>query len=408
MRRCHLLTRRQWLAGSTLTAGALSLGGAASSAPAPNAKSPIAPVSVAKCASYDQDLSPLLSTMFDQVGGVAGLVRGKTVAIKLNVTGSPRTRFGGLLPGATHWVHPAVVGACCHALGKAGAKRIRLMESGMGRVIPFEDYLLDGGWDVTAIRSAAPLVEFENTANLGTGKRYSRLKVSTRPYIYPAFDLNHSYEDTDVFVSISKLKNHEECGITLSLKNSFGITPNSIYGEDAGVDEPNETPRRGRESILHLGKRQPPKSAPQEIDFKSERYEGYRIPRILVDLAGARPIDISIVDGITSCVGGEGPWVPGSKAVSPGVLVAGLNPVCTDAVATAVMGYDPRAKRGEGPFALPAEYRPPDATGGHWSENVMLLAEEVGIGSADLSRIDVRGTSIKDALFDFEARRKKS
>ena len=34
---------------------------------------------------------------------------------------------------------------------------------------------------------------------------------------------------------------------------------------------------------------------------------------------------------------------------------------------------------------------------------MMLLAEAVGIGSADLRKIDVRGVAIKNALFDFEA-----
>jgi uncharacterized protein (DUF362 family) len=400
MSECRHFTRRQWLAGSALTAGAIPLGRA--EPPAPSA--PAAPVSIAKCPSYDQDLVAALSTMFDQLGGMTGLVRGKTVSIKLNLTGSPKTRFPGHLPGATHWIHPAVAGACCHLLGKAGAKRIRLVESCGGRIVPLEDYLLDAGWDVKALSSAAPLVEFENTANLGTGKHYSRLKVSTRPCIYPAFDLNHCYEDSDVFVSLSKLKNHEECGITLTLKNSFGITPNSIYGGSAGVDEPNEAPRAGRDSILHYGLRQPPKSAPQEIDFQSNRYEGYRVPRILVDLAGARPIDLAIIDGITSCVGGEGPWVPGSKFVSPGVLVAGRNPVSTDAVATAVMGYDPRAKRGEGAFHVYKEKGQKSGDGRQWADNVMLLAEAVGIGSADLERIEVRGVSILDALYDFEAR----
>ena len=402
MSECRHFTRRQWLAGSALTSGAISLGRAEPPAPAPRA--PAAPVSIAKCPSYDQDLVAVLSSMFDQVGGVTGLVRGKTVTIKLNLTGSPRTRFPGHLPGATHWVHPGVVGACCHLLGKAGARRIRLVESCGGRVAPLEDYLLDAGWDPKALSSSAPLVEFENTANLGTGKRYSRLKVSTRPYIYPGFDLNHTYGDTDVFVSLSKLKNHEECGITLTLKNSFGITPNSIYGDSAGVDEPNEAPRAGRESVLHLGRRQPPKSAPQEVDFQSDRYEGHRLPRILVDLAGARPIDLAIIDGITSSVGGEGPWVPGSKPVTPGVLVLGKNPVSTDAVAAAVMGYDPRAQRGQGAFHVYKEKGQKAADGRQWADNVMLLAEAVGIGSADLDRIEVRGLSIREALYDFEAR----
>jgi hypothetical protein len=36
----------------------------------------------------------------------------------------------------------------------------------------------------------------------------------------------------------------------------------------------------------------------------------------------------------------------------------------------------------------------------------MLLAEAAGLGSADLTNIDVRGVSIKKAVFDFEASRK--
>ena len=39
---------------------------------------------------------------------------------------------------------------------------------------------------------------------------------------------------------MAKLKNHETCGVTLSMKNIFGMTPASIYGDDAGRDEPNE------------------------------------------------------------------------------------------------------------------------------------------------------------------------
>jgi uncharacterized protein (DUF362 family) len=326
--------------------------------------------------------------MFDQIDGIGAVVRGKTVAIKLNLTGGGG--FQGFTAGQTHWVHPKLVGACCAALAKAGARRIRLVESaGRKPGALLEDKLLSGGWDVAALRSAAPLVEFEDTNSLGQGAKYSRLKVLTQPYIYPAFDVNHSYEDTDVYVSLAKLKNHEECGITLSIKNSFGITPNAVYGS--------------RETVFHYGKIQPPNGAPQEIDFTTERYEGWRMPRLLVDITGARPIDLAIIDGIESCVGGEGPWVPGSKPVRPGVLLVGRNPVCTDAVAAAVMGYNPRAGRAEPPFRVykgKAEQRVPV----QYADNPMLLAEAVGIGTADLKRIEVRGVSIKDALYEFEAR----
>lgn len=363
-------------------------------------RAPAAPVSIARCAGYDQDLAGKLSKQFDQIGGIGRLVGGKTVAVKLNLTGG--SRLGTYTPGQTHWVHPELVGVCCQLMGRAGARRIRLLE-GAGRGDSLEDKMLNAGWDVAALRTTAPAVEFEGTNTLGAGKRYARFKVS-RPYIYPGFDLNHSYEDADVFISLTKMKHHEECGITLTIKNSFGITPNSIYGDDAGVDEPNENTRRGRESVLHAGKRQPSKSAPQEIDFSSDRFEGHRVPRICVDLLAARPVDLAIIDGIESSIGGEGPWVKGFKYANPQVLVVGRNAVCTDAVATAVMGYDPRAPRGATPFhRLTPVAKPGDS---EWAENPMLLAEAVGLGSADLSRIDVRGVAIKDAVYDFESRRK--
>jgi hypothetical protein len=250
--------------------------------------------------------------------------------------------------------------------------------------------MLDSGWNVRALAGAAQGVEFENTNNLGKGKRYSRLKVPGRGYIYPAYDLNHAFEDTDVFVSMAKLKNHETCGVTLSLKNCFGNTPASIYGDSAGVDEPNEKPTSGRGEIFHAGKRQPPKSAPQELDPSSNREPGYRVPHIVADLVAARPIDLAIIDGIESMAGGEGPWNRGPlRLVQPGVLIAGTNPVTTDAVATAVMGYDPRAQRGTTPFRT--------------CDNTMRLAEGHGVGTTDLNRIEVVGVPIAQALYRYEA-----
>lgn len=52
---------------------------------------------------------------------------------------------------------------------------------------------------------------------------------------------------------------------------------------------------------------------------------------------------LALVDGIRTAEGGE---VPRGRfnPVQPGVLIAGKNPVATDAVATAVMGFDPTAE----------------------------------------------------------------
>ena len=371
------MTRREWIA--LISAAPLLKG-------APNA--PSAPVAIAKCASYDDDVTAHMATLFDQLGGLERMVRGKTVTIKLNMTGSPALRVEGRPPGVTHYVHPKVVGATAHLLGRAGARRIRFVESAWATSGPLEDYLLDSGWNVRALRSAAPDVEFENTNALGQGKKYARFKVPS-PYMFPAYDLNHSYEDTDVFVSLAKLKNHATCGVTLSLKNCFGTLPASIYGDDAGVDQPNENPTSGRAKTMHMGRREPSKSSPSELDPHSSRDPGYRVPHIVADLVTARPVDLAIIDGIESIARGEGPWVRGVRPVQPGVLLAGWNPVSTDAVAVAVMGYDPRATRGTAPF--------------HRCDNTLLLAERHGAGTAELGRIEVRGVPIAKALYRYDA-----
>ena len=390
------VTRRDWLAVSGLAASALSARRAQAAPQAPARTPPAAPVSIAKVRSYEEDLVAQFRTMFDQVGGIGGQVQGKTVGIKVNLTGG--NRFEGYTAGDTHWVHPRVVGAVTAVLGQLGAKRIRILESAGGRRrdTKLEDKLLQGGWDVAALKNAAPLVEFEDTDGLGFGKQYSTFKVKTKPHIFPAFQLNHSYEDCDFFVSIGKAKGHEEMGITMSIKNMFGVTPTALYG--------------GREAIFHYGQVQAPAGAPAELNPQSNRYEGWRLPRILVDIIGARPIDLAINDAIVSTVGGEGPWVLGAKPIKPGFLVVGRNCVNTDTVTMATMGYNPRAGRHEAPYRLykgptnhPKEQLTPADETFQYADNMMLLAEAVGIGSADLDKIDVRGVPIKDAVFDYEA-----
>jgi uncharacterized protein (DUF362 family) len=204
--------------------------------------------------------------------------------------------------------------------------------------------------------------------------------------MFSSLDVNHSYENTDVMVSLCKMKNHITAGVTLSMKNMFGITPNTLYGDKAGSED--ATAGRGP---LHnpngFGHVKLPGLKP-DVTSKDPTY---RVPRIIVDECAARPIHLAIIDGITSMSGGEGPWCRHAaplKFVAPGVIIVGFNPVSTDAVGTAVMGYaDPRAVRGTKPF--------------HFCDNHLLLAEQAGLGSADLTRIDVRGLSVEKARYSF-------
>jgi hypothetical protein len=71
------------------------------------------------------------------------------------------------------------------------------------------------------------------------------------------------------------------------------------------------------------------------------------------------------------------------------VIAAGFNALSTDAVAAAVMGFDPRAPH----YTAPFETR----------ENHLLLAEQAGLGTADLNRIEVRGLRIADARTPFRS-----
>ena len=380
-----MCTRRQWLKSASAFGGACLAGAALPRAF--GAAAPTAPVSVAKCLTYDpKELLPVMSKMFDQLGGIGKLVKGKTVAIKFNMTGSPQQRLGHLPVAETHYTNPAVIAAAVNLMSRAGATRIRVLESPWSTSEPIEEVLLQGNMEPHDILGAGQNVEFENTNGLGRGKAYSRLIVPTGGYIYPGFDLNHSFLECDVFVSIAKLKEHLTAGYTGVMKNCFGNAPVTIYGSNAGIDEPAKSPRGGRDPF-HFGTRQPSKSAPQEKDPHSPRDEFYRIPRIVVDMVSARPIHLAIVDGIKSMTGGEGPWVPGSAACSPGLLVAGLNPVCTDAVSMALMNFDPMGDRGSAPFEK--------------CDSTLKLAEAVGIGTRDLKNIEVVGTPIQSAIFDY-------
>ena len=343
-----------------------------------------AKVAIVQCRSYGPEVREAFAKSFDLLGGIGSLVKHKTVTVKLNLTATNFAQFLGRPVGETYMTHDATVLALTSQLFAAGARRVRLVESTQSKATLGSTLAL-ADWDVKALEAMGK-VEFENTRNLGEGKHYAHVKVPSGGYMFSSFDLNRAYEETDVMVSLSKLKNHITAGVTLSMKNLFGITPNSLYGDQAGSEDatagrgPMHNPR-GFEKIKLPGLK-------DDITITDPTW---RVPRIIADVCAARPIDLAIIDGITSMSGGEGPWcgqVAELKVTAPGVLISGLNPVSTDAVGTAVMGYDnPRAERGIKPFGI--------------CDNHLLLAEQAGLGSADLSKIDVRGLAIEKARYAY-------
>lgn len=383
------INRRQFLSTSVGAAGVMLAGGlpamgAGAEPPDRSKDAPSLPVSVQRCNSYDpKEVRSRLDAAIDQVGGLQSLVENKTVTIKINVTGGPGN-LGGLPGFRTYHIHPNVLAALCAMLHEAGAKRIYVVESQYSPKSP-EEVLTGGGWDITSIKEAgAHKVFFEDTRNRGAFNDYSTLKVPWGGWLYPAFMVNQRYEKTDVFISLSKLKDHLCAGITCSVKNLFGITPTSLYANDA----PNENTTSYRGDILHNEKRRVPAGVPDQRGDVVLRDKGWRcrVPRVTADVNGARPIHLAIVDGVETNRGGEGPWAKGVEPLAPKVLVVGKNAVCTDAICTAIMGYDPLADHFQFPFR---------------GENHLKLLNHVGIGEIDPRQIEVRGLKLQDAIFPF-------
>jgi len=383
----HLPTRRHVLKlglGAALGGRALLSAQAAGATARPaRAGAPSLPVAIQRCTCYEPRLvRARLDAALNLIGPLRGLVANKTVTIKINVTGGPG-HLAGLPAYRTYHVHPHVLGALCAALHDAGARRIHVVESQSSRLHP-EQVLTQCGWYVNEIKAAADgAVFFEDTRNRGAFADYARLTVPWGGLLYPAFLANRRYEQTDVFISLAKLKEHSRSGVSLSARNMLGMPPTSLYGPDA----PDEDSVSSRLAIFGDSFRQLPAGVPapvEEVRTGTGRMSG--CARVIADCVGARPIDLAIIDGIETSRGGEGPWVKGARPVAPGLLVVGRNPVCTDAIATALMGHDPLAPGGRHPFP---------------GENHLTMLESLGLGTADPARIEVRGLALQEAALCF-------
>jgi uncharacterized protein (DUF362 family) len=389
------ITRRDVLARGLGTAGLLAGGlprAWAAQLPASkpvrrpdqSAQAPALPVAIQRCESYEpQALRRTLDEALNLIGGIKKLVENKTVTVKLNLTGGQAGKIGGLEPYQTYHDHPKMVAAVCASLCDAGAKRIILVES-MYSLKPPEEFLADLGWNVREIKSAGGnRVEIIDTRNRGPFPKYVRLEVPGGGRIFPAFDLSPAYDKTDVFVSLAKMKDHIDAGVTMTVKNLFGITPLALYGDGAPADDAINA----RSGMLHHGVRTLPAGVPGELahGYPAKDWQ-HRVPGITADLFMTRPCDLGIIDGVETNRGGEGPWCKIVEPVQPKLLFVGRNGVCADAICAAAMGYDPLADHNQFPFP---------------GDNLLKLLAASGVGTNDPKRIEVRGLALQKAIFPF-------
>lgn len=324
---------------------------------APSAPSPPR-VALAQANGYERAVvRRQVRTLLDGLGGLDDLIStGDRVALKVNLTGGTKVKPLPGVPAIESYVtHPEVVRALGEAVREAGARELFIVEA----VYEWDSYKL-WGYEEVAKALDATLID------LNAPQPYSDFAltpVGDGWFIYENFIFNHILEDIDVFISVAKMKCHWSCGVTLSMKNLIGLVPLQHYRLD---------PSHNWRSALHGS----------GDEFKT------RLPRVIIDLNRARPIHMALVDGIKTVEAGEGPWIKTMAPVEPGLLIAGKNPVTTDAVATAAMGFDPTATPPNAPFLR--------------SDNHLNLACDLGLGTNHLEEIEVVGAAIEDVRYEFE------
>lgn len=241
-------------------------------------------VAVLRADAYDRPLEDTIRRGIELSGAA---VRGRRVVVKPNLV-----EFD---PAGVINTHPAVIAATIEALRRLGAREVVVAE-GPGHRRDTE-YLLEASGLLSVLRE--------------TGARYVDLNVDVvRPVALRSqytglgrLVLPVTVLDADLLVSMPKLKTHHWAGVTLSLKNMFGIVPGAVYGWP--------------KNVLH--------------------WRG--IANSILDINGALAMPrLSIVDGVVG-MEGNGPIQGTAKAMN--VLAFGTDWVAVDATCARLMMLAP-------------------------------------------------------------------
>jgi uncharacterized protein (DUF362 family) len=249
----------------------------------PSFQRPPSKVVIRRAANYEQDLSLLIQ---EGLSVFNPPVKDKTVLLKPNMV--------GLDPLGVINTHPAVIAAARECFLRLGAVQVLIGDG------PAMDRDTEAIVESVRLRDyAGPLARSFVDLNVDD---VQRVVLKTHASRLKELYLPKTALGVDFLVSMPKLKTHHWAGVTLSLKNMFGIVPGSCYGWP--------------KNVLHWA----------------------GIDRAILDInAAARP-DFAIVDGIVG-MEGNGP-IQGTPKDS-GILIFGNDPVAVDATCCRVMGLVP-------------------------------------------------------------------
>ncbi len=240
-------------------------------------------VAILRCDRYD--LTP--RAVEDGFRLLVPSVRGKRVLLKPNLV--------EYSPAAPINTHPTLIASVIEALYRRGASSV-VVADGPGHVRDTDLLLSESGLREhldTIGRSAFVDLNFDSVVRVAPTTGLTQLRELWLP---------KTALSADIVISMPKIKTHHWAGVTLSLKNLFGIVPGSVYGWP--------------KNVLHW----------QGIDNS------------IVELAATVPIHFVIADGIEA-MEGNGPLHGPMKRL--GCLVFADDAVAADATCCRLMGIDP-------------------------------------------------------------------
>jgi uncharacterized protein (DUF362 family)/NAD-dependent dihydropyrimidine dehydrogenase PreA subunit len=247
------------------------------------------PVSLVRCTSYELDaVEAALRRALEPLGGMGAFVRpGQRVMLKPNL-------LRPTAPDMAASTHPAVVAAAARLVIEAGGQPL-IAESGGG---PYSAGVLRFAYRKTEMAWAAEV----SGAELNYDS--SSVQVSHPDgIVLRLLDVITPLTQADVVINLAKLKTHNLTGLTLAVKNLFGVVPGAL-------------------KIGYHSKLQP----------QSRFFEG------LVDIyTYVRPA-LNIMDAI---VGMEGNGPSGGDPREIGALLASPDGLALDVASAALVGVDP-------------------------------------------------------------------
>ncbi len=240
-------------------------------------------VAILRAESYAADLD----TIIEDGLRLFGLdLRRKTVLLKPNLV--------EYILGAEVNTNPLLVGAAADGFLKLGATTVVVAE-GPGHVRDTFQVLVQNGLEEQLRERHLKFVDLNRDELMESqlGTRFTGLNSLWLPRTVLA---------ADFIVSMPKVKTHHWVGVTLSLKNMFGVVPGAAYGWP--------------KNVLH--------------------WRG--IGRSILDINSTVPIHFVIADGIVA-MEGNGPLHGTPRSL--GRIVMADDPVAADFTCSRLMGLDP-------------------------------------------------------------------